>query len=411
MNCSIPPSGLLRLEDFLRDAAAEAPAVNGTETLPLRQAVGRVLAEDVISPIASPDSATSMRDGFAFRRADLAADGPTRLPVFARIAAGHPLKDSVPAGCAVEIFTGAAVPTGLDCVAMTEVCTLEQEDGSRVVTLPPDLPRESFVRPAGHYMKPGEVLLTKGHKLRPQDIAVAAAAGRNSLDVCRRLRVAVFSTGDELVEPGHPLSPGQVWSSNRPALVALLDMLGHEVADLGHLPDKADVIRQAFGEAASRYDAVLTTGGVAEGGEDHVRPSIKALGRLESRRLALKPGRPLAYGRIGAASFFGLPGHPVAALATALVVARPLLAHMAGSAAPALPKALGLPAGFQMRRKDIRRQFLPARIEDGRVVIDKSPGGMIASLSSMDGLVDIAEDRAVDEGDSVPFLPLDALLR
>jgi molybdopterin molybdotransferase len=395
--------------------AERVPATAGIEHVGLRHGLGRILAEDVVSPLAQPPFANAAMDGFALRHADLSATGSTILPLADRVAAGHPATDPVPAGSAVEIFTGAPMPEGLDTVVMMEDCRVEA--APRRVHLPANIRPGQHTRPAGEDFAAGDTVLTSGRRLRPQDIAMLAAVGRTEIAVFERLRVAVFSTGDELVEPGRALAPGQIFDSNRYGLLAVLDALGCAAVDLGHLPDDAGHIAAALAQAAGDHHAVLTSGGVSVGGEDHVKAAIARIGTLHFWKIALKPGKPVALGQIGGTAFLGLPGNPVSALVTLLVVGRPLLLRLAGAAAePALPRPMVLSSGFSSKHAPGRRQFLRASVteKDGKTVVNLFPNqgsGVLSSLIHSDGLVDIGENSGdISDGDPVAFHSYQSLL-
>ena len=377
-----------------------------TEAAPLGKALGRVLAEDVTAAADAPPHANAAVDGWAFRHADL-GPGETRLAVCGRAAAGHPFAGDAPAGAAVRVFTGAVLPHGVDTVVMQEDARLDGE----AVVVPPGLKPGANRREAGEDMRRGQRALAAGRRLQPQDLALAAAAGRASLRLHRRLRVALFSTGDELAEAGAPLAPGAVWDANRPMLAALLARLDAEVTDLGLLPDRAGAIAAALEQAAQGHDVLLTSGGVSTGEEDHVRAAVERLGRLHFWRLAVKPGRPVALGHVGAAAFVGLPGNPVAAFACFLRFARPLLLRLAGCEDVA-PRLYPVSAAFAHRKRAGRREWLRARLAptaDGGLAAEKferQGSGLISSLVESDGLVELGEEvTEVAFGARVAFLP------
>jgi molybdopterin molybdotransferase len=417
-DCFAVQDRLMSLEEAFARIAERVQPVTAIEMLPVTACLGRVLAKDVVSPITQASFANSAMDGFACRAADLAAEGPTRLPILGRVAAGHPLKDPVPAGGAVEIFTGAPLPDGLDTVSMVEDCRIEETEGRRWVVLPAGLARGNFVRPIGEDFFAGTTVLSAGRRLRPQDLAMAAAVGRPQLAVRRPLRVGVLSTGDEVVEPGRPLGEGQVYSSNRYGQMAVLENMGFAVTDLGHLPDDLPTTLDAFARAAESQDAIVTSGGVSLGGEDHVKAAAEQLGRLHLWRLAIKPGKPVALGTIGKASFIGLPGYPVSAIVTLLVAGRAPLLRLSGALAePPLPPALPIAAGFTFKKGHKRRQFLRASIvwRDGRAAVvpyRTQESSVLSSLVDSTGLVDVGADVSeIREGDLVPFLPYESLMR
>ncbi len=386
-----------------------APAV-GTEFVDLRAAAGRILAEDVVAPRDLPPHDNSAMDGYAVRFRDL--DVETRLPVSARVAAGHPPDAPVPPGTAARIFTGAAMPEDLDTVVMQEECV--EEDG--YVTFPAAVKAGANVRPRGEDVKAGAATLMAGTRLRPQDIARAATLGRAELRVFERLRACVFSTGDEIRDPGEDDAPGTIFDANRYGIMALLEGLGFEVTDLGILKDDVDVVRDALLDASGGHHVVVTSGGVSMGDEDHVKAAVQSAGVLDLWRLAIKPGRPLAFGRVEGAVFIGLPGNPVAALATFMRVARPIALRLAGQwdAAPALFRVR---AGFDFKRKPGRREWVRARLdrsgdEPVAVMYPTQGSGVLNSMIAADGLVELPEDaERVVPGDMVDFLPFSEVLR
>jgi molybdopterin molybdotransferase len=387
--------------------ARVAPVVD-RETVPLDAAHGRILAAPVISPRDVPGFDNVAVDGFAFAHADLAAAGPTRLDlVSGRAAAGHPYSGHVPGGAALRVLTGAAMPAGADTALMQEDVEL---DGDTVV-VPQGVRRGANRRRAGEDVRAGQVALQPGIRLRPQDVGVAATLGRATLEVFAPLRVAVLSTGDELREPGVALDPGAAYDANRPILFGLLQTLGCRVTDLGILPDRADAVEQAMRRAAAGHNVVITSGGASRGDEDHVVRTVERLGQLHFWQIAIKPGRPLAFGRLGRAVFVGLPGNPVAAVICFLRFARPLLTALGGGRWPE-PQAFLVPADFVTKKKPDRREYLRARLisgPDGRTWvrrIEREGSGILTSLTEADGLVELDEETtAIERGDLVQFVP------
>lgn len=405
-----PKPGLMSVEEALARLAAQVKAVDGTEELPVAAALGRVLAEDVVSAVNVPPHANSAVDGWGFAAASRPQDG--RMPVVATIAAGHAHDGAVPPGGAVRILTGAPVPAGADCVAMQEDCAAA--DGQ--VTVPPTKAGAN-VRALGEDVSAGTTVLKAGIRLRPQDLGLAAATGRTRLLVHRKLRAAVFSTGDEINEPGMPLPPGGIYDTNRTTAAALLCSLGAEVTDLGILPDRRDVIAAALADAARRHDVVLTSGGVSVGDEDHIKAAVEAHGSLHFWKMAIKPGKPVALGRIGEAAFIGLPGNPVAVMVSFMLVARPLVLGMMGIKDSSVPR-FTVASGFALRRKPGRREWLRARVRAdpaGRLVAEKFPSdgsGVLTSMVWSDGLVELPEDvTEVAPGDTVAYIPYAEVLR
>jgi molybdopterin molybdotransferase len=409
--------GLLTVEKALARVVKGLQPVPEVETVALLDADGRRLAADIPAPIDLPPFFNSAVDGYAVRHADLAAGGPSLLPVGARVPAGDPGL-AVPAGQAVRIFTGAPMPPGLDTVFMQEDVRL----AGAAVALPAGLSAGANCRPAGEDVAAGALALHAGELVTPERIALAAALGLTALPVRRRIRVAVFSTGNEIVSPGGARGPAQIYDANRFLLQALLRRLGAEVSDLGILGDDRAAIARALRQAASGHDLILTSGGVSAGEEDHVRSAVREVGSLDVWRLAIKPGRPVAMGVVPstvpgqAAAFVGLPGNPVAVFVTFAHLVRPLLAALAGGR-PAASPALRVSAAFSHRKKPDRREYLRAALRltpDGAVEAVKHPqdgSGILTSLTQTDGLVELPEAlEEVAPGDSVGFLSY-ALLR
>src|SRR5690606_33378499 len=378
------------------------------ESVPLTAAHGRILAGEVVSPRDVPGFDSVAVDGFAFAHADLAAKGPTRLALMSgRAAAGHPFTGRLAPGAALRVLTGAPMPAGADTALMQEDVEL---DGATVV-IPPGVKRGANRRLAGEDVKKGQVALRPGIRLRPQDVGVAATFGRAALEVFRPLQVGVFSTGDELRGPGTPLGSGETYDANRPIWLGLIEGLGCRVVDYGILPDRADAVAERMGSAAAECDALVTSGGASRGEEDHVVRTVERLGQLHFWQIAVKPGRPLAFGHLGRAVFVGLPGNPVAAVICFLRFARPMLIALGGGRWPE-PRTFPLPADFVMRKKPERREYLRARLiagPDGRTWaqrIEREGSGILTSLTEADGLVEVAEDTTrIERGDLVEFVP------
>lgn len=404
---------MLSFEQALEKLLTAAQAVEEIRSLPLTATAGRVLAISQQSTVAVPPLDNSAMDGYAVRIADVAVAGVC-LPVSQRIPAGT-VGTTLQPGTAARIFTGAPVPVGADAVVMQERC----EHGENGVVIN-QVPRANEnIRRAGEDFAIGATILQAGSKLRPQDIAIAASAGLPELPVYRRVRVGVFFTGDELVQPGEPLPPGGIYNSNRYALRALLEGLGCEVRDLGTVPDQLEATREALRKAAMDNDLIITSGGVSVGEEDHVKPAVEAEGQLDMWKVAIKPGKPLAFGEVrrsaenggGKAWFIGLPGNPVAAFVTFLVMVRPFVLRLQG-VSNVTPRAFNLRADFDWLRADARAEFLRGRInDDGGVELYQSQGsGVMTSLCWGDGLVFNQPGLAINKGDSVRFVPYSALL-
>jgi molybdopterin molybdotransferase len=402
---------MLSFEQALAKLLAAARPVEEIRSLPLTAAAGRVLAVAQQSTVASPPLDNSAMDGYAVRVADITAAGVC-LPVSQRIPAGS-IGSTLQPGTAARIFTGAPVPPGADAVIMQELC--EHGEGGVVINYLPRIGEN--IRRAGEDIAIGAEILCPGIRLRPQDIALAASAGLPELPVYRRLRVGVFFTGDELYQPGEPLPPGGIYNSNRYALRALLEGLGCEVRDLGTVPDTLAATREALRKAAADNDLIVTSGGVSVGEEDHVKPAVEAEGQLDMWKIAIKPGKPLAFGEVrrgdagGKAWFIGLPGNPVSAIVTFLIMVRPFVLRLQGIA-EVTPRSFTLSADFDWLRPDARAEFLRGRMnETGGVELYPNQGaGVVTSLCWGDGLVMNKPGLAINKGDAVRFVPFSELL-
>jgi molybdopterin molybdotransferase len=407
---------LLPVDELERLIAARIAPVREVEEVGLRRAGGRVLAADVIAPDSLPPFDNSAVDGFALRHADLAGAGETRLTVVDRVAAGHAAGRPVAAGEAIRIFTGAPMPAGADTVIMQEDCRIE----NGTVIVPSGLKPGANRRLAGEDIRAGTVALAAGQRLSPRHVTLAAGLGVTALTVSRKIRVAVFSTGDEIVEPGTRRPPSALYDANRYLIAELIERLGAEATDLGILADDPERLAAALGDAAAAHDVVLTTGGVSTGEADHVRTAVEAVGSLVFWRVAIKPGRPVAMGVIPAAggsqaAFVGLPGNPVATFVTFVRVVRPLLLRLAG-ARPEPLTALPVRAGFAYRKKAGRREYVRVRLaatEEGLTAEKHAQdgAGVITSLTATDGLAELGEDTTrVEPGATVGFLPYAVLV-
>jgi len=387
------------------------------EDVALATAAGRVVARDIIAPIALPPFDNSAVDGYAVRHADLGPKAETRLSVVERVTAGRAAGRALAAGAAVRIFTGAPMPAGADTVFMQEDVRADGKD----VIVPPGLKLGANRRLAGEDVRAGAVVLPAGRRLLAQDVALAAAVGLTQLPVRRRVRVAVFSTGDEIVEPGAPRPPPALFDANRYLLAGLLARLGAATSDLGILPDDPDQLAQAIAKASADHDLVLTSGGVSTGEADHVRTAVEKVGRLVFWRVAIKPGRPVAMGVIPStrtdtgAAFVGLPGNPAAVYVTFVRVVRPLLLRLAG-AEVVWPTALPVRSSFGYRKKKGRREYVRVKLvraADGAIEAVKHAqegAGVITSLTETDGLVELPEDTTtLEPGATVGFLSYAAL--
>jgi molybdopterin molybdotransferase len=410
-DCFAFGGSLLSVDAALRVIADGVPSVEGVEHLPLRIADGRVLAEDVIAPVDLPPFDNAAVDGYAVRLADLRETAD--LPVDGRLAAGSAATRALSPASTRRIFTGAAMPPGADTIFMQEDVRLDE---SGRVHFPAGLRPGANTRPRGEDIARGALALRRGRQLRPQDLALAAALGITHLPVRRPIHVALFSTGNELIEPGLPAGPSQRYDSNRVLLGALAARAGAQVTDLGILPDRQDTIAAALAEAALGADLILTSGGVSAGEEDHVRAAVEANGKLVFWRLAIKPGRPVAMGLVGGVPFIGLPGNPAAAFITFVHVARPLIAALAGATVQA-PPMMQVRAAFSYRKKAGRREYARVRVEpgpDGELTAHKhgvEGAGILTSLTETTGLAELREPiTAVAPGDLVTYLPYELLL-
>jgi molybdopterin molybdotransferase len=407
---------MLDYEDALARLLAGARIATDTEAVPTQAAAGRVLAAGLRSAIDVPPLDNTSMDGYAVRCADVTVAG-TKLAVAQRIPAGS-VGHTLAPGTAARIFTGAPLPAGADAVVMQELCA---PDGDAVTVNHVPHPGE-WIRRRGEDIAVGREVLAAGTRLTAAHVGVAASVGAAQLTVFRRLRVALFSTGDELAMPGEPLKPGGIYNSNRYTLRALLEGLGCVVDDLGIVPDTREATRAALRAAAAGNDLILTSGGVSVGEEDHVKPAVEAEGALDLWKIAIKPGKPLAFGRVGgnlgagdtagkgAAAFIGLPGNPVSSFVTFVMLVRPFILKCQG-ATELRPRARGLQADFDFKG-DPRREFLRARINDtgGLDLFPNQSSGVLTSCTWADGLIDNPPRRAIVSGDTVRFLPFSELL-
>ena len=395
---------LLDFDSALDQLLALAHPLAGQIDLPTAQAHGRVLAQDQISNLDVPPMDNSQMDGWAVRRADLLAGG--ELTMSQRIAAGSVPSPLLP-GTVARVFTGAMIPPGADAVVMQEQARLE---GERVSFEALPEPGE-WIRRAGEDIRRGAVVLEAGTRLSPQALGLAASVGLASLPVKPRVRVACFFTGDELAMPGEPLKPGAIYNSNRFVLTALLSRLGCDVIDLGIVPDTLEATRAALRDAAAASDLIVTSGGMSVGEEDHVKPALQAEGSLKTWQVAIKPGKPLAWGEVrraqgGTAQFIGLPGNPVSSFVTFLLFVRPFILRMQG-VREAADRSLSMRADFDWPKPDRRREFLRARFnaQGGLDLFANQGSGVLTSTVWADGLIDNPSQQAIVRGDLVRFLP------
>lgn len=407
-----PAPAMLGVEQALDQLLAAAGAVPETEWVALDDALGRVLAEDQHSLIDVPPADNAQMDGYAVRASDVVAG--CVLPVSQRIAAGH-VGQSLQPGTAARIFTGALVPPGADAVVMQENCMVQ--DGGVAIG---QVPRSGeWIRRRGEDIGAGSRILARGTRLSARHLGLAASVGLARLPVVRRLKVAVFFTGDELAMPGtvapEALAPGAIYNSNRFTLRGLLDRLGCEVTDLGNVPDTLVATRAALQQAARSHDLIITSGGVSVGEEDHVRPAVQAQGRLDLWRIAVKPGKPLAFGAVqgeaGEVPFIGLPGNPVSSFVTFVLFVRPFILRRQGVTGSVAPRRYQLPAGFDLLETDKRHAFLRVRVgDDGALALFPNQGsGVLTSTVWGDGLLDNPPETQIRAGQLVPFIPFSEL--
>ncbi len=402
-DCFALPAGVewTPVDEALRLLQDRLSPVTGVETIPLTDGLGRVLAEPIFAKRSNPPQPNTAVDGYGFSGGR--AEGAYRLPLVAgRAAAGVPFGGAVPQGHAIRVLTGAALPDGVDTVILEEDVTT---DGHQIAFHGP-LKQGANTRNAGEDLMTGDVALAQGRELTPADLALLSAVGIADITVRKVLRVGVISTGDELVEPGQAAGPGQIYDANRPMLLSMMARFGYEVLDLGRVPDDRAALRATLDAAAAQADVILTSGGASAGDEDHVSALLSEAGALQEWRIAVKPGRPLALGLWDGTPVFGLPGNPVAAMVCTLVFARPAMALLAGQDWTT-PQGFDLPAAFEKRKKPGRREYLRARVREGRVEVFKSEGsGRISGLSWAEGLVEIGEGaRTIAPGDMVRFIP------
>ncbi len=408
MNAPRPP--LLTLDEALPALLARARTLQAIESVATFDADGRVLAQDLVAELQVPPQDNSSMDGYAVRCADVSSPDAV-LRVTQRIPAGHHGQALNP-GEAARIFTGAPLPPGADAVVMQEDCEPLPDDRVRVKAVPP---LGQWIRRSGEDITRGRTVLTAGTRLGPGELGLAASLGRDQLPVRARPRVALFSTGDELVMPGTvapaDMPPGAIYNSNRFFLRALLQRMGCEVSDLGIVPDRRDATLRALADAAGPHDLILTSGGVSVGEEDHIKPAVQALGELHLWSLAIKPGKPFALGSIrrpagqGAAHFMGLPGNPVSSFITFLLLVRPFLLRLQG-VEPVEPVRQAMRADFDWPKADRRREFLRARrnAQGGLDVFPNQSSGVLTSVVWGDGVIDLAAGATIARGDRVPFI-------
>ena len=409
-----PP--MLTAQQALDHLLLNAVTVNESEKVNTQAALGRVLAEDVKSLVDVPPLDNTSMDGYAVRCADTATPGQT-LRIAQRIPAGS-VGTQLEPGTAARIFTGAPVPPGADAVVMQEDCTAGDQPDQVTINIAPNMGQ--WIRRSGEDLTTGKTCLTAGTFLRPQELGVAASAGLTHLNVKRRVKVAAFFTGDELALPGEQLKPGGIYNSNRDTLLACLKSLGCDATDLGIVPDRLDATREALRKASKDHDLIITSGGVSVGEEDHIKPAVTAEGRLDLWQIAIKPGKPLAFGAVrksgepkdGEAWFIGLPGNPVSSFVTFLLFVRPFILKLQGREAK-LPQSFLMRADFDWLKADRRNEFLRVKInsQGGLDLYPNQSSGVLTSASWGDGLVDCPPNQPIKAGELVKYIPFDALLK
>jgi molybdopterin molybdotransferase len=403
---------MMSVDEAVAIIAARVTAVQDIEAVSLKEADGRILAGDIAAPLPLPPFTNSAVDGYAVRAGDLPMREEQAFPVTGRVQAGASASQAIQPGHAVRIFTGAPMPDGADTVFMQEDVRVE---GNKVV-LPAGLKPGANVRPAGEDIPAGHSALRAGRRLRPQDVALVAAFGLTQVEVIRRIRVAVFSTGNELVSPGAQRATAQLFDSNRFMLMAMLARLGCEVSDLGILRDDRASLANGLEKVAGAHDLILTTGGVSTGEEDHVKAAVESVGTLVLWRMAIKPGRPVAMGIIGGTPFIGLPGNPVASFVTFVHVVRPTVLALSGATQqPLLP--MPVRAAFSYKKKIARREYVRVNLRKGEggvleaVKFPREGAGLLSSLVDTDGLVELGEEiTQVQPGQTVGFLGYASLI-
>ena len=412
------PKPLLTVAEALAVLLASAREITETQILPTLEANGRILAVAQTSQLDVPPVDNTSMDGYAVRVADCVS-GEAVLRVSQRIPAGH-VGQPLEAGCAARIFTGAMIPKGADAVVMQEVCVAAKDADGDLVTVKHAPQSGEWIRRAGEDIKSGSTILSAGQRLRAQELGLAASVGLAQLPVVRKLRVAVFFTGDELAMPGDALKPGAIYNSNKFTLRGLLENLGSDISDYGIVPDTLAATRDTLRLAAAENDLIITSGGVSVGEEDHIKPAVEAEGHINMWQIAVKPGKPLAFGEVyradkskvdNTAFFLGLPGNPVSSFVTFLLFVRPFILRLQGVADVA-PKAYAMRADFDLPKGDRRNEFLRAKInaEGGLDLFANQSSGVLTSTVWGDGLIDNPPGKAIAKGDVVRFISFSDLM-
>ncbi len=407
---------MLTAQQALDHLLSNAKAVGESETVAMQAALGRVLAENVNSLVDVPPLDNTSMDGYAVRTADTQVSGST-LKIAQRIPAGS-MGTQLEPGTAARIFTGAPVPPGADAVVMQEDCAIPEDSTDQVqVNIAPT--SGQWIRRRGEDLTAGKTALTAGTFLRPQELGVAASAGLTHLNVKRKVRVAAFFTGDELSLPGEPLKPGGIYNSNRDTLLACIKSLGCDATDFGIVPDSLEATRETLRKASKDHDLIITSGGVSVGEEDHIKPAVTAEGRLDLWQIAIKPGKPLAFGAVRKSSenqngetwFIGLPGNPVSSFVTFLLFVRPFILRLQGRDT-GMPQSYPMRADFDWLKGDRRNEFLRVKInsQGGLDLFPNQSSSVLTSASWGDGLVDCPPGQVFQSGDIVKYIPFSALL-
>ncbi|MGB1309761.1 MAG: gephyrin-like molybdotransferase Glp [Leucothrix sp.] len=415
VSCDDPALGaqLMPVDEALQRLAEQVIPLQTFETVALADCLGRVLAEPVYSSINVPPHANSSMDGYAINLAECVARRGQAYPISQRIPAGS-VGATLEQCTAARIFTGAPIPPNADAVVMQELCTVLTDDGTDSITIAQLPELHENIRQAGEDIQAGACILEAGHQLRAQDVGLLASVGITSINVVRKLTVAVFFTGDEIKAPGTLLEPGQIYNSNRYTLTAFLNRLGCDVIDLGDVEDNLVATIEAFTQAAEAADLIMTSGGVSVGEEDHIRPALETLGELAIWRISIKPGKPLAFGKIDGTPFIGLPGNPVSVFATACILARPYIKAMQGMVFKPVV-GIPVPSGFTLNYTVRRREYLRVRLATdatGRQVLRLFPNqssGVLTSASWGDGFAVVKEGEKIKEGDAVEFIPFSSV--
>lgn len=403
----MPKTTLMSVTDALERILQQAQTLQRCESVPLIQAYGRVLASPQTSSLNVPPADNSAMDGYAFAFDDLPQTDAYSLPISQRIAAGSQPSALTP-GTAARIFTGAEIPAGADCVVMQEQCELSK-DGTHVL-IPAQVPRFNNIRPQGQDIRIGDTIAQQGDRITPPLMGLLASVGIDHVRVYKPVTVAILSTGDELAEPGEPLLPGQIYNSNRYMLAGLIQKMGLQLIDLGRIEDTLDATQKVLREASKSADIIISSGGVSVGEEDHVKHAVESLGSLDLWRMAIKPGKPIAFGHVQNTPFFGLPGNPVSTFVTFLLFARPYLQTMQGCK-PILPSGRCYPAAFSRPSPSVRREYVRVLIDEQGTMqtYPNQSSGALSSTAWSNALAIVPENTTIHTGDLVTTLRYDDL--